>query len=296
MEKVIITGFTDPLCTWCWGEEPVFRKIETHFGNQVEFRFVMGGLVEDFGSAGWPWNGPGRGGIPEGNRVIGKHWADASSRHGMPTIGEKMDLFDEEYRSSYPQNIAVKAAELVDPDKAPVFLHRLREASSAEGLKTSREDVLISIASSVELDTAAFIRALQDGSARKAFEEDKNYSLSLGITGFPTCIIQYGDKSVMLNGYNDYETFVSVIERISGGKIAPLHASFNDEDILGLLGRYGRLAPEEIRQAFDFPDLASIEAWLEKMVSSGKIRRIRMGNGEMIEAAGASCSNGICAI
>lgn len=296
MKTVMITSFTDPLCTWCWGEEPVFRKIETHFGDQVNFRFIMGGLVEDFGASGWPWNAPGRGGIPEGNKVIGKHWEDASSRHGMPTVGEKMDLFDEEYRSSFPQNIAVKGAEIIDPDKAPVFLHRLREASSAEGLKTSREDVLISLASAVGLDTAAFIGALRDGSAQKAFEQDRGYAQSLGITGFPTCIVQYGDKSVLLNGYNNYETFVAVIERISDGKIKPLETSFNGETILDLLKKYGRLAPEEIRQAFDFPDRNALEAWLEKMSVAGKVRRIRMGNGETIEAVGQTCVNGSCAI
>ena len=47
MNKVIITNVTDPVCPWCWGEEPFFRKLETHFPNLITWRNVMGGLVED---------------------------------------------------------------------------------------------------------------------------------------------------------------------------------------------------------------------------------------------------------
>ena len=46
MSKVKITIFTDPLCPWCWGEEPFLRKLETHFPQQIEFDSIMGGLVK----------------------------------------------------------------------------------------------------------------------------------------------------------------------------------------------------------------------------------------------------------
>lgn len=40
-DKIIITSFTDPVCTWCWGTEPIFRKLETHFPGQIEFRYGL---------------------------------------------------------------------------------------------------------------------------------------------------------------------------------------------------------------------------------------------------------------
>ena len=42
-----IVSYTDPYCTWCWGSEPILRKIQEVYGEQVRLRFVMGGLVED---------------------------------------------------------------------------------------------------------------------------------------------------------------------------------------------------------------------------------------------------------
>lgn len=294
MNKIIITSFTDPLCTWCWGEEPIFRKIETHFGASVQFRFVMGGLVEDFSSPGWPWNEPGKGGIPEGNKIIGRHWADASSKHGMPTVGEAMNLFDEKYRSSWPQNIAVKAAEIINPKIAPIFLHRLREASAAEGLQTSRDDVLISLAAQTGLDVQAFITAFTDGSARKAFENDKKYAVSLGVTGFPTCLVQYSDKTVLLSGYTNYDTFVAVFAQLSGGKIKPKTPATDDATILALLQKYGRLAPEEIRMAFDMPDVQTVHSRLEKLADEKKIHFMEMGNGYMVAISNPGCDNKNC--
>ena len=46
-KKLIITEFTDPVCTWCWGSEPVLRKLQTVYQDQLDVRFIMGGLVPD---------------------------------------------------------------------------------------------------------------------------------------------------------------------------------------------------------------------------------------------------------
>lgn len=47
MNKLTITCYTDPVCTWCWGMEPILRKIELHYGRQIKFEHIMGGLVQD---------------------------------------------------------------------------------------------------------------------------------------------------------------------------------------------------------------------------------------------------------
>ena len=43
-----------------------------------------------------------------------------------------------------------------------------------------------------------------------------------------------------------------------------------DKRIREPLGRYGRLAPDEIILAFDFPKRQALEAWLEKMFPAKK--------------------------
>lgn len=44
---VTITTFTDPMMGLSYECEPIFRKLETHFENHIEFKYVMSGLVRD---------------------------------------------------------------------------------------------------------------------------------------------------------------------------------------------------------------------------------------------------------
>lgn len=60
MQRIIdLTEYTDPYCTWCWGSEPILRRIEWVYGEQVFIHFVMGGLVEDMESFHDPMNAIG---------------------------------------------------------------------------------------------------------------------------------------------------------------------------------------------------------------------------------------------
>ena len=40
-----VIEYTDPYCTWCWGSEPILRKIQERYDGQVSVGFKMGGLV-----------------------------------------------------------------------------------------------------------------------------------------------------------------------------------------------------------------------------------------------------------
>ena len=122
-----ILAFTDPVCTWCWGSEPVLRKLEVWYGRQVNIRYLMGGLVEDIRAFYDRANDIG--GDPErSNAQIARHWLEASERHGMPVRTDGFRLFSADTVSTYPQNIAFKAAQLTDPERAARYLRRLREA------------------------------------------------------------------------------------------------------------------------------------------------------------------------
>lgn len=77
----------------------------------------MGGLVEDITAFRDAANDIG--GDPERSNVqIARHWFEASARHGMPVWIEGFRLFTAETTSTYPQNIAFKAAELTNPGLA----------------------------------------------------------------------------------------------------------------------------------------------------------------------------------
>ncbi|NTW72979.1 MAG: DsbA family protein, partial [Eubacteriaceae bacterium] len=211
---VEIIEFTDPVCTWCWGSEPLLRKLETRYGDQIKIKFIMGGLVKDIREFYDSYNDIGR--DPEkSNNQIAKHWLEASERHGMPVRTEGFRLFSEEYPSTYPQNIAYKTAQLEDQELADKFLRRMREASAAEARQTSRPEVLIELASEVGLDIAKFMERISDGSAEAAFKEDLYITSQYGVRGFPTFMVKYGDKEILLRSYQSFEGFQSVIRSLT---------------------------------------------------------------------------------
>ena len=117
MDKITIFQFTDPVCVWCWGNEPVMRAIDFLYGNNVGIEFIMGGLVEEISTL-HDLQGPKSEVIERANQIMAENWLSASERHGMPGRVDRMALFSERYPSSFPQNIAYEAARRIDSERA----------------------------------------------------------------------------------------------------------------------------------------------------------------------------------
>ena len=297
-DRIIITNFTDPVCTWCWGTEPIFRKLETHFPGKIEFRYVMGGLVENVHKMYDHANGIGSSDIGEFNRQVASHWKEASNRHGMPVDAEHFKLFSEEYPSTYPQNIAYKAAQMSDPDKADLFLYNLRAAAAAEARLVSHEDVLVSIASETGMDIGAFLTHLHDGTAARAFNGDLGLMAGLGVHGFPTFLVKYNSAQYMLRGYNSYETFTAVINSATQGAVKPEDVKPSEGNLLSFMETHPRMAAEEIRQAFDFTAIEDVWGFMAPMVENGKLEIQEAGNGWFVrritQSMTCDLTTGIC--
>jgi putative protein-disulfide isomerase len=46
---VEVRYLTDPACSWSWAYEPTIRRLMAEFGDELRWRFVMGGLARDYG-------------------------------------------------------------------------------------------------------------------------------------------------------------------------------------------------------------------------------------------------------
>ena len=298
-DKVVITSFTDPICTWCWGTEPVLRALETHFPNQIELRFVMGGLVEDARTFHDLHNDIGGKGSEDLNHQVAVHWLEASQKHGMPVNIDGYHLFSDEYPSTYPQSIAYKAAQMSDPDLADLFLYNMRVAVASQCKVISREDVQVSIASESGLDLASFLGHLHDGSAKAAFEEDLRRTTSLGVRGFPSFTVEYGDTRYLLRGYTSFNAFAAVIESATQGKVKPSPVTTTPEALLAFMEAHPRMAAEEVRQAFDLATVDDVREFVAPLVESGELEVHCAGNGWFVNMAsqGMVCdpATGVCA-
>lgn len=270
MKAFIITYFTDPVCVWCWAQEPVFRALETRYPGLFEVRQVMGGMVH--GLQGLEDEQIGHGGSPEDyNRRIMAHWTQAAQQHRMPILAPGFQLFDQQRQSSHPMGVAYKAAQLASPRLADKYLHLMRLHTMARATRTNLREAQVRIAREAGLNVAAFQQALDDGRARDAFRTDLGLTQGFGAAVFPTFQVKnLLGRQVVMRGFNTRQDFEKVFAQLSAERPKPLASPPETEILDWLLDSYGPLSQEEIHQAFDFESRQHADRWIGELLASGR--------------------------
>ncbi|MDP7078775.1 MAG: DsbA family protein [Candidatus Undinarchaeales archaeon] len=271
-----VIEYTDPYCTWCWGSEPILRKIQEVYGEQVRIGFRMGGLVKDIGQFFDPAN---RIGGKDWYKQVAEHWLEASSRHGMPVDPEIFFDIKDEVFSTYPANIAYKSAEMQDERLAKRFLRRMREAASAERRAIHRLDMQADLAEEVGLDRDRFLEDINNGQAEGAFKKDLAECRSMGVSGFPTFLIrnQKGER-ILLHGYVSFGSFEAAFTKLADDTLKPRTIVLTEQTVLDLVRRYGKVAPREVGEVFDIT-MEAATGRLELLRERGLLAEQKAGNG-----------------
>jgi len=270
-----IIQYTDPYCTWCWGSEPVMRHIEETYGDQVRIGFVMGGLVKNAGQFSDPLNKIGG---PKMAEQVAGHWEEASHRHGMPVDAAVWLDMKDEFTSTWPANIAFKAAELQDRELAKRFLRRLREAAAAERRLIHRREVQSALAQEVGLDHERFILDMDSGAAEAAFRRDLQECRDKQVTGFPSFQIRNRTgEEFMFFGYQPYTRFVDLFGRLAGSELKIRDIGTDDDDILAFVHKYGKVATREAAEVFSLK-MSEARERLDRLASEGRIEKQIAGN------------------
>lgn len=273
-----VIEYTDPYCTWCWGSEPILRKIREVYGGQVQISFKMGGLVENVDTFYDPLNKIG--GSPERMaEQVAVHWLEASGKHGMPVDAQLAPEVLREMRSTYPASVACKAAQMQSKELGDRFIRRMREAAAAEGMLVHRKEVQAELAREVGLDVERFLIALQDGSAEASFRADLKEARSMGITGFPTFLVRNAEgRDVLLPGYRSFEAFERTFQVLVGEKLVRLELDVSKESVRAFVAKYGKVATKEVCEVFGVGPEQANEV-LEALLREGAISKVVAGNG-----------------
>ncbi len=270
-----VISYTDPYCTWCWGSEPILRKLEEVYGDQLTISYVMGGLVEDMRKFSDP--GAGIGG-ELWYKQVADHWLEASERHRMP-VDEQIcyDIKDDVF-STYPAGIAFKAAQFQGKENGNRYLRRLREAGAAERLVIQNTDVQGNLAEEIGLDRDKFLEAIENGKAEKAFREDLKECREKGVRGFPTFLLRGNEKEILLRGYSSYVIFENWFKELTNNKIEAKELKGESTDVYSFISKYGKAAPMEVAIVYEL-SLADSEKLLKEMTLKGLITETKAGNG-----------------
>ena len=103
-DKIIVEYFTDPTCAACWGLEPVLREFEEKYGDSIDMRYIMGGMLEKSTLS------------KEEALASADHWEEFGEMFNMPITGDVQRK--EPLTSSYPSSLAYIAAKNQDVKKA----------------------------------------------------------------------------------------------------------------------------------------------------------------------------------
>lgn len=216
MEEIILTTFTDPMMGLSYESEPIMERLSAAYGEQIEWRYVMGLLVRDVSDFMTPEErklAPAAG-IARYCQRLARIYKNEESIGGLPINMENFCLFDENHRSSKPLNLAYEAAKLADHQKADAFLKALRHATVKAGLPTIHFDVILDVVRHSGIDETAFTKHYEDGSAEDALIADLAYAKLLRVHSLPTYLFQYQGKALFLQSF-DYHEFVEAISRLT---------------------------------------------------------------------------------
>ncbi|SAV16675.1 DsbA family protein [Klebsiella pneumoniae] len=282
--KMSITVFTDPMMGLSYESEPFFRKLETHYRHEIGFRQVMSGLVRnvyDFVSPGDLVHGEEY----AINRYLVKLARIYKSEEvitGMPINMHNLRLFSPSRTSSVPLNLAVKAAELCDVTSAPHFLYNLRFATVAECRPTTEFTELVRIAGESGINTTDFTRHYTDGSAQNALDEDFRLRGKWKISRLPAYLLQYEERSVLLEGVTDYHTFSHVIETLTDGEMIPAEPEMSTGYIAAFIAEHPLISWIELREAFGLASEKQVTEVIQPLIASGQISLVYVPGGWFI--------------
>lgn len=288
--RLEVLVFTDPYCSWCWATEPMIFAMQEKYREQIHFQYVFGGLIEDMDDF-----------FDADNDIrtaaqVGPHWRMVSERSGQP-IDERLweDLGKIRHFSSWPANIAAKAAFLQGEEIGVRFLRRMRVAAETERKIISLSEVYEALAGEVEgLDVKRLRADIASGAAEHGFVLDQVSCALWKAYGFPTMLFyqsgaQYPNlqkgEAVYVNGHRTMETYDAVIHSLVPDIV--VYAPRREEELLGV---YGPMTERELSQVRDRKkDLE--QRVLERLEGLGKVSRSPRVRGNLwsLPAAQGGC-------
>jgi len=180
--------FANPMCSWCWGFDPVMRAIA---GRGHPVTVALGSLGADRAR-------PMR---PADKAAVRGHWEHVVERSGQPF---DMRFFERDgfVYDTEPPSRALAVVRRHAPGLALPFLGRLQERFYALGQDITDRLVLREAAADFGMDGAAFDAAHGDPTIAAEVAAEWQQTARLGVSGYPTLLaLRRGKPAVVTIGW-----------------------------------------------------------------------------------------------
>ena len=269
-KKLELFHFTDPLCFWCYANEPEMRKIRTLLDGQLEYRIVMGVLSSDVSEI--------IGNDAESEvryelyrALLATHFRESAEMVGMPLHLDDVMARGPEDLVSLPMSLAYCAMRMIDENIAEAYLRRMRECVFAEGRSLSSVEAQIQLAREFPIDVEQFYDNLHSDEAARTLQQGVDRCQIYGIAAFPTLVMRYGDRRIAMQGYHEFEDLRQAVYLVTDGEIVLTDAEFSTNALEAFVNRFGKVAAREIQIMFSLDDSQLANAMMD-LVGTGRYK------------------------
>jgi len=187
-DKLIYVG--DPMCSWCYGFSEELSEIVAAQEGKLDLEIVMGGLR--------PYNEET---MTDLKSFLSHHWEDVHKASGQEFKYDILDRTDMKYDTEPPSRATVVVRSM-SPENELEFFKRVQTAFYYENQDMSDVKSYHKILEDLKIDTTEFDRRYSSERYKQAIKNDFARSAELGVSSFPTVLIEVdGKTSVVARGY-----------------------------------------------------------------------------------------------
>lgn len=182
--KPVLYYVHDPMCSWCWGFQPVLHQLLAALPAPLPVQRVLGGLAPD---SDQPMPADMRAYLEDTWRRI---------ERAIPGTEFNFDFWTscEPRRSTYPACRAVIAARLQGEAFDVDMTRAIQEAYYTAARNPSDDSTLISLAGEIGLDAAQFSRELNAEATGRQLLAEIEWARQRGVESFPGLLLDTGDS------------------------------------------------------------------------------------------------------
>jgi putative protein-disulfide isomerase len=182
----------DPMCSWCWGFQPILTQVKAALPNEVPLVYVMGGLARDSDEP-----------MPdEIQSYVKGAWRQVTAETGVSFNWDFWEVCQPR-RSTYPSCRAFYAAKAQREEAGVLMFEAVQRAYYQEARNPSDIETLIAVAGEFGLDVNRFEADLKSDTIEKEMQDGFNVRRSLNANEFPSLVMQEANAvRFLVRGYD----------------------------------------------------------------------------------------------
>jgi len=193
--KKEIIAVLDPMCSWCWGFEPILQKLQDTLSSDTKLSLVMGGLRSQ-GDQAWD---------KAFGTYLKEHWQNVHRATGQAFNMHFLDREVFDYDTEPACRAVVTVRELDEKREFSCF-NALQKAFYTDSKDITSTEVIAEILEAEGVSKSEFLDLFESQKMREKTKDDYYKARSMGANVFPSLVfIDEEGHLFVLKGYRGFE-------------------------------------------------------------------------------------------